>query len=356
MNQDRIIISIPKPKIRLGSLRGWLPSKGNVAFTGIIVAALLFANRAGVLAAFVPAAPVASTTAIPYQGRLANAGGNPLTGTYSMVFRLYSQVSSGSPLWEETWTGPNGVRVSDGLFNVMLGSLTVIPQAVMTGNANLWLGITVGVDGEMAPRVQLGTVPFAMQALTVPDGSVSATKLAGSSVTNAALADLSVSTAKLVDGSVSSTKLLTSSVLTDKLADAAVSSNKLRPTSGAVGPTVDHSINVLQSYGNSPIPQTEFVFTLDRPSRVLIWYSAVAWATAPGEYGTFFRLTWPSGTTNHATSTFSGDQFRTYSSVALIDLPAGTYSGELRAYGSTVGATMTFAANRVYLNYLIMAQ
>lgn len=52
----------------------------------------------------------------------------------------------------------------------MLGSLTPIPQTVVTGNPNLFLGITVGTDGEMSPRVQLGSVPFAVQALTVPDG------------------------------------------------------------------------------------------------------------------------------------------------------------------------------------------
>ena len=50
-----------------------------------------------------------------------------------MTFRLYSAASGGTPLWEETWTGPNSVQVSDGLFNVMLGSLSAIPQAVVAG-------------------------------------------------------------------------------------------------------------------------------------------------------------------------------------------------------------------------------
>jgi hypothetical protein len=39
------------------------------------------------------------------------------------------------------------------------------------------LGITVGTDDEMTPRVRLGSVPFAVQALTVPDGSITAAKL-----------------------------------------------------------------------------------------------------------------------------------------------------------------------------------
>jgi len=89
----------------------------------------------------------------------------------------------GVDLWNEPWTGPNGVQVSDGLFNVMLGSLKPIPQAVITGHDNLFLGITAGTDDEMTPRVQLGSVPFAVQALTIPDGSVTTEKIADGAVT-----------------------------------------------------------------------------------------------------------------------------------------------------------------------------
>jgi hypothetical protein len=39
----------------------------------------------------------------------------------------------------------------------------------------------------MAPRVQLGSVPFAVQALTVPDGSVTTGKIADGAVTQAKL-------------------------------------------------------------------------------------------------------------------------------------------------------------------------
>ena len=104
-----------------------------------------------------------------------------------MIFRLYSQGTGGAPLWEEQWTGSNGVQVSDGLFNVMLGSLAPIPASLITSNSSLFLGITVGTDDEMAPRVQLGSVPFAVQALTVPDGSVTTAKIADGAVTTAKL-------------------------------------------------------------------------------------------------------------------------------------------------------------------------
>jgi hypothetical protein len=163
------------------------PHPGTLIVTLLVVAGLLWANSAGALPLRAPAAASTSTGTIAYQGRLADADGNPITNTVNMIFRLYDVASGGVPLWEEQWTGSNGVQVSDGLFNVMLGSLTPIPQGVITGHDSLFLGITVGTDDEMTPRVQLGTVPFAVQALTVPDGSVTTAKIADGAVTTAKL-------------------------------------------------------------------------------------------------------------------------------------------------------------------------
>lgn len=165
----------------LSRLRVWLPSRGNVLFTILLLGLVLGAGRAGALPLNAPGADPPSTFA--YQGRLADSNGAPLTDTYTMVFRVYNSAAGGAPLWEEQWTGSNSVKVSDGLFNVMLGSLTAIPKSVVTGNSTLWLGITVGTDNEMTPRIQLGSVPTAIQALTVPDGSITTAQLADGSVT-----------------------------------------------------------------------------------------------------------------------------------------------------------------------------
>jgi hypothetical protein len=164
-------VSLPDTGALPRLLRILLPTPGNVIFTLAMIALLVAAQSAGTLPLGRPqAAPAAASTGtIAYQGRLADANGNPLTGTYNMIFRLYAVPTGGTPLWEEQWTGSNGVRVSDGLFNVMLGSLHAIDQSVIAGHDQLWLGITVDTDDERQPRVQLGSVPFAVQALNVTD-------------------------------------------------------------------------------------------------------------------------------------------------------------------------------------------
>ena len=108
------------------------------------------------LAAPLLAPSATSTSTISYQGRLADSAGNPLTGMETMEFRIYDVPTGGVPLWEEYWTGANAVAVSDGLFNVMLGSVNNTLASSIEGYDELYLGITVGADSEMVPRVQLG--------------------------------------------------------------------------------------------------------------------------------------------------------------------------------------------------------
>lgn len=163
---------------------GWLRWLGrqmipNVG-TLLLVAVMLLTVPS--LAAPHLAPEAASTSTISYQGRLADSAGNPLTGYYNLEFRVYDVPVGGVPLWEEFWTGGNSVQVSDGLFNVMLGSTNNTLAAAIDGHDELYLGITVGTDSEMVPRVQLGSVPFSMQAMTVPHSSITTENLAPGSV------------------------------------------------------------------------------------------------------------------------------------------------------------------------------
>lgn len=94
-----------------------------------------------------------------YQGRLTDGSGAPLNGAQSVVFAIYSVASGGSALWSET----QSVTVTNGLFNVILGSTTPFPSSLFSGG-NLYLGIKVGSDAEMTPRQRIGSMPYAQRA------------------------------------------------------------------------------------------------------------------------------------------------------------------------------------------------
>jgi len=227
MSKRQITLTLPEFQLntRLPAIwaftRKWLlPNPGTL----VIVILLTLAMPA--VAGRQNAPAVSSTTTIPYQGRLANADGSPFTGAQVMTFRLFNAPSGGSPLWAESWTGGNSVQISDGLFSVLLGSLNNSLTSVVQSNPQLWLGIEVGTDAEMSPRVQLGSAAYAMQALTVPDGSITTSKVADGNVTVSKLADSSVTTQKIVDGSITSADLSDSSVTSQKIADGAVTQSK----------------------------------------------------------------------------------------------------------------------------------
>jgi hypothetical protein len=197
-------------------LRWFLPNGGTLLLMGL----LIFTQNvwAGQSLRNLTAQSAASTGTIAYQGRLADSGGNPLTETVGMEFRLYNVATGGTPLWTEQWTGASSVQVSDGLFNVMLGSLAAIPQNVITGNSTLFLGITVDADNEMTPRIQLGSVPFAVQALTVPDLSVTEGKLGTDAVTSAKIKNGEVKADDIAPDAVTSAKIADNSVLSANVA------------------------------------------------------------------------------------------------------------------------------------------
>ena len=190
--------------------RQMIPNIGTLVLVGIlllVVPSLAAPSRA-------PSAT--STSTVSYQGRLADSGGLPITGKQNMEFRLYDAPTGGVPLWTEMWTGGNAVDVSDGLFNVMLGSMDNTLASAIQGYDELYLGITVGTDSEMSPRVQLGSVPFSMQAMTVPDGAI----------TSAKLADDAVTSSKITSGAVGSSEIASSAVGTTEITDGAVTQAK----------------------------------------------------------------------------------------------------------------------------------
>jgi hypothetical protein len=120
-------------------------------------------------AVVVPEAQAAINLQINYQGKLTNTSDVAVAnGDYNMEFILYDAISGGTTLWTETRTGANKVTVTNGLFSVMLGSVTSL--ASVDFNQTVYLGVNIGGtgtpgwDGEMTPRKIIGAVPAAFLA------------------------------------------------------------------------------------------------------------------------------------------------------------------------------------------------
>jgi hypothetical protein len=76
-----------------------------------------------------------------------------------MRFCLYAAPSGGTALWCEETTVP----VSYGVFGLLLGSVTPIPETAFDGS-DRYLGVKVGSDEEMTPRRRVVSVGYAYRA------------------------------------------------------------------------------------------------------------------------------------------------------------------------------------------------
>lgn len=121
--------------------------------------------------------PVSSSAAInqqiSFQGKLTNPDGtNVINGSYSVRFRIYTDPAldaansclpgSNSCKWEDT----ENITVADGIFSYALGSdgASPLPGSVDFNTATLYLGVKVGTDAEMTPRIQLTAAPYAFNS------------------------------------------------------------------------------------------------------------------------------------------------------------------------------------------------
>jgi hypothetical protein len=95
-----------------------------------------------------------------YQGTLRDPEGNPLSGHYDMLFRIYDDVTAptSAALWEEQHIS---VTVRSGHFSVLLGNNTSIPPSAFDG-PDRFIGVTVDPYDEMVPRQRLASVPYAL--------------------------------------------------------------------------------------------------------------------------------------------------------------------------------------------------
>ena len=151
---------------------------------------------------------------INYQGKLTDDLGNPLSGNYDMTFKLWDNETSTDPShlkWTETWNiGTSQVTVTDGLFNVILGSInTGSLHDVFKADDTLYMEVTVGTE-KLSPRVRMGSAGYALRADTI-QGSSSTDNLFPSSG-NAGIGTTSPGEKLEVDGNIKLSGVVTESL------------------------------------------------------------------------------------------------------------------------------------------------
>lgn len=93
----------------------------------------------------------ANAQKIPFQGKLLE-NGEPVTGTKSLVFSI------ADPAWSETH---ENVQVSNGLYSLVLGSITDLPAGLFNGVESL--SLNVSVDGTALTPVEIYAPMTGMQ-------------------------------------------------------------------------------------------------------------------------------------------------------------------------------------------------
>jgi len=97
-------------------------------------------------------------TEIHHQGRLFEAG-VPLDGTHDLKTILWDASASGVNQWEET----NSVEFDNGYFAITLGQTVPVTSAIV-GDGGLWLELTVDAGAAIPDRIEMTSVPYALNA------------------------------------------------------------------------------------------------------------------------------------------------------------------------------------------------
>lgn len=112
-----------------------------------------------VIATAMSRAEAAVPPTLTHQGRLFDSGNQPVNDQVEVTFSLYDAVGSGTPIWSEK----DPIVFEDGYFSVSLGESNPFPIGTLDGSVR-YLGIAVGNDPEMTPRVAVNSVPYAILA------------------------------------------------------------------------------------------------------------------------------------------------------------------------------------------------
>lgn len=98
-------------------------------------------------------------TNLSVQGTVQEFDGSAVeNGNYDITFKLYEVETGGTAVWSET----QSVRVTGGVYSVLLGEVTPLTAAF---NTTYFLGITLPGGPELFPRSRLTSSPYALSLI-----------------------------------------------------------------------------------------------------------------------------------------------------------------------------------------------
>jgi len=184
---------------------------------------------------------VAATDAITiprllsYQGRLTDSLGNPVPdGSYQLTFRLYSQETGGTPFWTEVQT----VSVRNGIFSVLLGSVTPISSVPDAGT--VYLSLQVGTGSELTPRLRIVSAAYAF----LSERAANSDLLQGRDTTALDLRYVnegqanSITSAMITDGAVQTADIANNAVTSAKIGNGEVTMPKINQSGATTGQVI----------------------------------------------------------------------------------------------------------------------
>ncbi|GEM_PF-4505334 len=167
---------------------------GATARTGLLTLTLLLLTSSGWQALSQTSPP----ELIHHQGRLTSNTGVPSNGAFDFICRFYDLAAGGTLLLTDSHTvaGGNGVTVTNGLYEFMLGGGTLTAQAeanlreVFRDNLQVWLEVQVNAE-TLAPRTRMVASGYSLNTrflqgfdwTTVPEGTDIWVNEAGDTVT-----------------------------------------------------------------------------------------------------------------------------------------------------------------------------
>jgi hypothetical protein len=301
-----------------------------------------------------------------YQGYVTDLTGTPVTdGNYNFTFAIYTTEAGGVALWTETHPT---VAVAKGLFNVVLGRGNPANPLVIPFDQAYFLGIRMGADPEMTPRVRLTTSAYSFRsavsdgvrdgvitnASVAPGANIAPGKLdptvlteseivagSGVTVTNSggtltiAASPGAVTLAGDVTGPAGSNTIANGAVTNPKLADNSVSTSKIQDYGVTQIKIQDGCIKEMKLADNA-VTQPKINATGAAAGRFLGFDGAnMVWQTPPGGGG----LTLPYvGSGSYGADAFSITNTGAGAAGAFVSSPGGTSTIALHAISNSTNA------------------